>query len=93
MEEREKRKTEANTKKTIKDQTNFKLRDPTTYHKKNLAVKTNKKVFRATKTPEADRQSPERKSPYNRKSGNLFHIHAMLPLRYVWAIDLPKTVS
>lgn len=58
---REQRKKEEANKLSIKDKTNFKLRDPATYNKKNLAVKTNKRVFRETATPELDRRTPERK--------------------------------
>lgn len=59
MDRREKRKEEAKNNPTIKAVTKYKLHDPATYHKKNLRVKTNKKVFRVA-TPESERATPIR---------------------------------
>lgn len=44
---------------SIKDQTKYQLKDPATYNKKNLRVKTNKNVFRPIKTPDDERATPQ----------------------------------
>lgn len=48
--------------KSIKAQTNYQLHDPALYDKKNLRVKTNKKLFRPIKTPEDERATPQSKN-------------------------------
>lgn len=44
---------------TIQEQTNTRLTDPTLDNKQMLKVKTNKKYFRETQTPESQRPPPE----------------------------------
>ena len=44
---------------SIKQITDYTLKDPTTYNVVNLKIKTNKKVFRQTETPEAERLPPQ----------------------------------
>jgi len=58
VDKREEKKQAELNKPTIKDVTLYKMKDPATYNKKNLRVKTNKKVFRTATPEEEQMESP-----------------------------------